>query len=287
MPSVPEPHDSSELIAGLSRHDLYECCLQSAGDTVPLLHAIHGGDPVVLGEDFAGTAALSRAWVLAGAEARAIAVDHDPATLEEARRRADAAGVAADRLVLLAGDVRTAPGAAEHAADVVYAGNFSIGELQSRPDLVAYFRHVRSRLRPGGIVACDIYGGDSTFQIGSAERLEPGPAGGPPGASVLYTWEQREADPLTGRVENAVHFEVLDADEQSLGMISDAFTYAWRMWSVPELRDAMIEAGFAVTEVHARVPDAIDDEDVAYVRPIEDPDELEDSFDVLVVGRTA
>jgi hypothetical protein len=286
---VPEPHDSSELILGLSRHDLYECCLQSAGDTVPLLHAIHGGDPVVLGEDFAGTAALSRAWVLAGRgpETRAIAVDHDPGTLEEAHRRADAAGVPADRLVLLEGDVRTVPDPTLHAADIVFVGNFSIGELRTRADLVGYFRTVRGRLRPGGIVACDIYGGESAFQLGSAERLEPGPAGGPEGISVLYTWEQREADPLTGRVENAVHFEVLDADEQSLGMISDAFTYHWRLWSVPELRDAMIEAGFADTEIHARMPDAIDDDDVAYVRPIEDPDELEDSFDVLVVGRTA
>jgi len=271
-------------IAGLDRHDLYEVCVQSPADTVPLLHAIHGGAPLILGEDFAGTAALSRAWVRAAAEARAVAVDHDASALAEARRRASAAGVPAERLVLLRGDVVAAtapPTDAAHRADVIYTGNFSIGELRTRGDLVRYLGHVHARLRPGGIFAADVYGGESTFMIGSAERHEPGPDGG----TLVYTWEQREADPLTGRVVNAVHFEVLDADEESQGMMNDAFVYHWRVWSVPELRDAMHDAGFAGTEVHARMPDAMDEDEVAYVRAIEDPDELEDSFDVLVVGR--
>lgn len=276
------PEDAT--IAGLDRHDLYEACVQSPVDTVPLLRAIHDGAPVVLGEDFAGTAAVSRAWVLSSDDARAIAVDHDRATLAEARRRADAAGVPADRLSLLEGDVVAATTPATeraHAADIVYTGNFSIGELRTRADLMRYLRHVRDRLRSGGIFAADVYGGESAFMLGSAERHEPGPDG----ATIVYTWEQRECDPLTGQVVNAVHFELLDADEESRGMIGDAFVYHWRLWSVPELRDAMDEAGFAATEVHARLPDAMDEDDVAYVRAIEDPDELEDSFDVLVVGR--
>jgi SAM-dependent methyltransferase len=269
------------MLAGMSRHDLYEACVQSPEDAVPLLRAIHGGDAAVLGEDFAGTAALSRAWVRDEPSARAIAVELDAATLAEARRRADAAGADAARLELVHGDVRTATDPRRHAADVVYVGNFSIGELTTRADLVAYLRHVRSRLRPGGVFACDVYGGQSAYMLGTAERPEPGPDG----RTILYTWEQREADPLTGRVVNALHFEVLEADGSSAGRMPDAFTYHWRLWSVPELRDVMAEAGFASSEAHGRQPDAIDGDGEVYVRPITDPGELEESFDVLVVGR--
>ena len=87
-PPVPSEVAPDARLAGLSRHDFYEACVQSPEDAVPLLRAIHGGDPAVLGEDFAGTAALSRAWVLADPDARAIAVELDAGTLEEARRRA-------------------------------------------------------------------------------------------------------------------------------------------------------------------------------------------------------
>lgn len=283
-PPVPSEVAPDARLAGLSRHDLYEACVQSPEDAVPLLRAIHGGDPAVLGEDFAGTAALSRAWVLADPDARAIAVELDAGTLEEARRRAESAGViGADgsRLELVAGDVRTATGPRRHAADIVYVGNFSIGELTTRADLVAYLRHVRSRLRPGGVFACDVYGGQSAYMLGTAERPEPGPED----RTIVYTWEQREADPLTGRVLNVLHFEMLEVDGSSAGRMPDAFTYHWRLWGVPELRDAMAEAGFASSEVHGRRPDAVDADGEAYVRPITHPEELEESFDVLVVGR--
>ncbi len=280
-PSVRSEVAPDEQLSGMSRHDLYEACVQSPEDAVPLLRAIHGGNPVVLGEDFAGTAALSRAWVLAAPDARAIAVELDAGTLEEARRRAAEMGAEGSRLELIRGDVRTATGPRRHAADVVYVGNFSIGELTTRADLVAYLRHVRSRLRAGGVFACDVYGGQSAYMLGTAERPEPGPED----RTILYTWEQREADPLTGRVLNVLHFEVLEADGSSVGRMPDAFTYRWRLWSVPELRDAMAEAGFASSEVHGRQPDAVDAEGAVYVRPITRPEEVEESFDVLVVGR--
>ena len=85
-------------------------------------------------------------------------------------------------------------------------------------------------------------------------------------------------------VTDVLHFRI-----ESGGTITDelldAFTYEWRLWSVPELRDAMLEAGFASTEVYAKTADAVDGEGNAYVLPATDPDELDDSFIVLVVGR--
>jgi hypothetical protein len=61
-------------------------------------------------------------------------------------------------------------------------------------------------------------------------------------------WEQREVDAHSGRVVDAMHFRV-ERDGEIVASIEDAFVYRWRLWSVPELREAMLEAGFATTEV--------------------------------------
>jgi hypothetical protein len=132
----------------------------------------------------------------------------------------------------------------------------------------------------GSVFLCDTYAGESAFLIGHVHRNHPAPDG----RLIRYTWEQRDADPLTGMVTNAIHFRVSKGGviEQE---VNDAFVYRWRLWSVPELRDAMLEAGFATTEVYAKVADAIDDEGNVYIQPA-DPAELDDSFIVLVAART-
>lgn len=254
--------------------------MQSAEDSVPLLEAVHGGRPRRLGEDFAGTAAVSRAWVARIDEARAVAVDLDADTIARGRAMAVAADVEA-AIEFVAADVRDPGGVAAEPVDVIYVGNFSVCELHARSDLVDYLTAARRRLARGGVFVCDLYGGVGAHEIGTAERIEPGPNG----TSIVYSWEQREADPLTGRVLNALHFEHLDADDRTLAEIGDAFVYDWRLWTVPEVRDALMDAGFASTEVHGRRPDAMDGDGNAFVRAIDDPDDLDDEFDVLVVGR--
>jgi hypothetical protein len=160
---------------------------------------------------------------------------------------------------------------------VIFVGNFSIGEIHSRRDLVRYLSRSRSRLRPGGVFVCDTYGGQSAFTTGAVQRLHQGPEP----FQTRYTWEQREANPLTGEVVNALHFRVLRTGTVELEL-TNAFVYHWRLWSVPELRDAMAQAGFASTEVYDKVPDAVDQDGRVYVRPAE---EVEESFIVCVAGR--
>lgn len=246
----------------MNRHDLYECCVQDPPGLVAMLRAIHGGDPAILGEDFCGTAAASRVWV-AATGGSAIAIDHDRAVID--------AAPPVEGVELICADVRTA----DAPVDILHVGNFSVGEFHERADLVDYLRHARSRLRPGGVFVCDIYGGESAFLTGEVDRDYPLPDG----RIVRYTWEQRGADAFTGRVINAIHFELDGA------VTRDAFVYDWRLWSVPELRDALVEAGFASTAIYARTPDAVDDTGRAHVVPLRDSDDVEESFDVLVAAR--
>lgn len=222
------------------RHELYERAVQSPEKVVRFLRELHGGSALRLGEDFSGTAAVSRAWVRLVPGGSAIAVDLDADALERA------AGYV--RLEVRLGDVRSATDPERDRADVIFAGNFSIGEIGDRGELVEYLRRSRARLRGGGIFVCDTYGGPSSLRTGAIERshwIEGG-------ARILYVWEQREVEPATGRVVNAMHFRV-EKDGEIVESIEDAFVYRWRLWSVPELRDAMAEAGFEETGARAEL----------------------------------
>lgn len=282
----------------LDRFDLYELCVQSPEYDARMLAAIHGGAPpnpapaLILGEDFCGTAALSRAWVDLGPKHRAVAVDHDPAVIERAlianpqRKPADPRhrDTPRTRIDYALADVRDVA----DRADVMGLLNYAICEIHTRAELVAYLAHARRRLCRNGCLICDTYTGNDAFLPGETSRTFDHPAG----HEVLYTWEQREADPLTGMVENAIHFQVRPPRAKGrkrakadATILRDAFHYHWRLWSIPELREAMLEAGFASTQVFPRSAEAITDDDRFIVEPLLNPDELADSFSCYVVGR--
>lgn len=264
----------------INKHDLYERCVQSTTHLAPLLRAIHGGSPTTLAEDFAGTAALSHLWIEHNTDARAVATDLDAEALHH-HGGPDGHGER-DRLTKRLADVKDA----DDPADIIFVGNFSIGYWHTRAELIRYLTKARERLASAptpspGVFVCDTYGGESAFLIGEVHRPHPLPEGW----VCRYTWEQREADPLTGMVTNAIHFRIERAGVIEHELI-DAFIYRWRLWSVPELKDAMLEAGFRETQVYAKLADAWDDEGNAYITPVEDPaEELDDSFIVLVAGR--
>lgn len=258
----------------MNRHRLYELTVQNPALLVGLLRAVHGGEPRALQEDFSGTAALSRRWLADVPRSRALAVDTDPEPLGLIRPHS--------RLKIIRGDALSCRLPASPRPDVVFVGNFSIGEIHARSTLVKYLRRCRARLARRGVFVCDTYGGATAFTLGSVQRIHPVP--GKPTLRIRYTWQQRAADPLTGMVENSIHFRVERAGvvEQE---ITDAFVYRWRLWSIAELRDAMSEAGFASSAVYAQLPDARDHRGRAHVLPITDPAELDDSYIVCMAAR--
>lgn len=264
----------------LDKYDLYELCVQSPLRDARYLRAIHGHDPTILGEDFSGGGAIARQWVGLIPGGKAVAVDRDPEPLQRLRGHKG--------ITVVCSDVHKAT----QRADVIADLNFSICEIHTRADLVAYFKHVLSRLKRGGVFVADIYGGSDAYYTGTVTQRKPGPGG----ERITYNWEQRHTDPLTARVVNAMHFRVSPPPAKSTGKakgaanpkpfrLDDAFVYDWRLWSVAELREALTEAGFKTTEVFSRFADATDDDGNFYVSPIASSEELGDSYSVYVVGR--
>ena len=60
-----------------------------------------------------------------------------------------------------------------------------------------------------------------------------------------YVWDQHSYDPITGSAVCKIHFHFPDGSK-----IRDAFTYHWRLWTLPELRELLAEAGFARSTVY-------------------------------------
>lgn len=239
QPVRPEP-------PSFSAHELYEGCVQAPALLARFLRALHGGAPAMLGEDFCGSAAVSRAWLELDSRARAIAIDRDAHAL---RRAAEGAREHASRLELHELELGRARAPREPRLDLLWIGNFSLGELHERRSLIEYLRDSRARLAPGGLLCCDTFGGADAFAAGArvSEHYAPG------GLRVRCTFERLAGSALEGRVRAALHFRV-DRDGEVLANLPSAFEYDWRLWSPPELADALREAGFARVEWHAELP---------------------------------
>ena len=60
-----------------------------------------------------------------------------------------------------------------------------------------------------------------------------------------YIWDQAEFEPVTSRIVCHIHFKFPDGSK-----IKRAFTYDWRLWTLPEFREILTEAGFAKVRVY-------------------------------------
>jgi len=224
---------------GKDRFALYEAAVQVPAHEVSFFERAfkdaHHRPPRVLREDFCDTAAVARAWVESAPERRAYGVDHDPAPLAYAREQMERLTPEAQaRLTLVEHDVRVA---VTPPADVVAVQNFSINYLASRAALLEYLVGVLSSLAPEGVLVLDVMGGPDR-QVDA--RVEQRACRG-----FDMEWRQRRYDPIGGRALFTLSFVFEDGKR-----LDDAFSYDWRLWTIPELRDALADAGFAESTVY-------------------------------------
>lgn len=229
------------LAARADRHVLYERAVQSVDAEIDFVietyKALRGRHPVVLREDFCGTANSACEFVRRRPANRAIGVDLDQPTLDWGRRRniARLKPDAQKRVTLLREDVRTVR---PEPADCVLAMNFSYFCFHDRATMRGYFENVHAGLAPGGLFILDAYGGSDAFKEMREKRpIKEG--------NFTYVWDQHSYDPITGAAVCKIHFHFPDGSK-----IRDAFVYDWRLWTLPELRELLAEAGFARSTVY-------------------------------------
>ena len=219
--------------------ELYELSVQEPGSEVDIIDQVwqeqRGRTAKILREDFCGTAAISIEWVKRREENNAFGIDLDSPTLEWTRKRL------ADRLDdhqrsridLIEGDVLSSP---TQSSDTILATNFSYFIFKTREEVRNYFRIVHEGLVDDGLFILDAYGGSDSYLEMTEDRDLDG---------FTYTWDQNFFDPITGDVVNHIHFKFPDGTK-----IKKAFTYEWRLWTLPEIQELLLEAGFKDTVVY-------------------------------------
>jgi hypothetical protein len=121
--------------------------------------------------------------------------------------------------------------------DFASALNFSYWLFKRRSELKAYFKTVFESLSAEGLFLLDSMGGNQLQDISEDKRRVAKTSQTP---AFFYFWQQKSFDPISHHAEFAIHFQKSDSKRK----FKNIFTYDWRMWTLPEIRELLIEVGF-------------------------------------------
>lgn len=235
--SIPTP-----LPKGLTierKYELYEASVQNPENEVEFIQEtfekLRGRVPRKLREDFCGTGGICAEWVKAHPENKAVGLDLDPEPVEYGKKHhwgalnEDQQG----RMEYLLQDVFHSESVQ---GDAICAYNFSYFGFKTREELRAYFKAVREALPEDGLFFLDIFGGPESMQPLEEETEHD---------DFSYFWDCVEFSPVTHACRFAIHFK-----EKGKKKIKNVFTYEWRFWTLPEVREILAEAGFKSSTVY-------------------------------------
>lgn len=220
-------------------HELYEESVQNVANEVEFLsktfRAVTGRTGYLFREDFCGTASLACEWAKQGPEFSAIGVDIDPSVLDWGRKNRVGRLDTADqtRVSLIESNVLTVE---TPKVDLLAAFNFSYWIFEERATMLNYFRRCFDALKDDGVLFLDMFGGAESFEETREKTKHDG---------FTYIWDQAEFYPVTNHMQCYIHFKFPDGSK-----LKRAFSYAWRLWTAPEIRDLLMEAGFSNVTVY-------------------------------------
>lgn len=187
--------------------------------------------PTILLEDFCGTALLCREWVTKFPLRKAYGIDLDADVLEYSRKKlADNSLV--DSVHLIHGDVLCSKLGTRPPPHIIVAFNYGICYFHRFAILVEYFKRCKNILAPGGLFICDLFNAVAAEGSGNlGYRKNCG--------AFDYIFEQSNIDLISNTCYCHISFKFKDGS-----WMKRAFSYHFRMWTLAEVRDAMLEAGF-------------------------------------------
>lgn len=254
------------LAAKTDRYLLYQRAVQCVEAEIDFVDEtftkLRGRKAVLLREDFCGTLHTSCEWIRRRKGNIAVGVDLDPVPLEwgKAHNVAALSPEQRARLYIHQGDVlEPAPRPKGFRAfDAVLAMNFSFWCFTTRAMMLRYFKGVHAGLAGDGVFFLDFYGGSDALkelrERRKVPRVRPGEEGYEKGAysgPFTYIWDQASYDPITGGLTCHIHFNFPDGSKWR-----KAFSYHWRLWTLPEIKDILTDAGFKRVTVYWEGDDA-------------------------------
>jgi hypothetical protein len=196
---------------------------------------LRGENPKSFREDFCGTFSISCEWVKLDRNHTAIGVDLDPEPIAYGKENylSELSEEAQSRVKILNANVlsKTLP-----KTDIVAALNFSYFIFKTRKQMKDYFANTFSTLLPKGIFILDVFGGSACMEANEEETVHK---------TFSYFWDQASFNPITNEAVFYIHYK-----PKGKPKVTKVFSYDWRMWSIPELRDVLDEVGFKKTYVY-------------------------------------
>jgi len=223
----------------LDKHYYYQNsvqCVEAEIDFVEATYQQLKNQPArALREDFCGTAQTACEWIGRHPENYAWGVDLDPLVLQWGNEHnlAELSSHQRQRIQLLNEDVMSA---SITNLDVVLAMNFSYFIFMQRDLMIGYFKTVRDSLQANGVFFLDAFGGYEAAK----ELLEERECDG-----FTYIWEQASFNPINSQMQCYIHF----VTDEGVRM-DKAFDYYWRIWTLPEITEMLLVAGFKTAEVY-------------------------------------
>jgi hypothetical protein len=215
-------------------HDLYERSVQNVEHEIEFMQETYQQlktkSAYSYREDFCGTANSSYEWIKQGDDYDAIGIDNDESVLLWAKnnRLIHLPDKEFQRIKIIEADVMTVK---SFPVDILSAFNFSYFLFDSREQLCLYFKRSLETLKSDGIFFLDLFGGPEAHQE-LIEKTEH--------EDFTYIWHQSKFHPLSNFIECSISYDFPDGS-----IIEDAFIYKWRLWSAPEIKELLLEAGFA------------------------------------------
>lgn len=221
------------------KYDFYRTAVQSPEDDVEFYLERYkelrkGKKPRVLREDFCGGGAISCEWVKLDKTHKSAGLDLDPEPMDYGRKHyiselktEQQKRVALIKKDVLSGNLPT--------ADIAVAVNFSYFLFKKREILKKYFKNVFESLNHKGLFILDIFGGTNcTHPIQDRTKNR----------KFTYYWDQQSFDPVTNEAYFEIHFKYKGKKYKNI------FNYDWRMWSIQEVKEVLLEVGFQDVKVY-------------------------------------
>lgn len=217
---------------------LYEQSVQTRADVDYLLEiaiSVMGRVPLSLREDFCGTHLFAREYIKRDPRFRAIGLDLDPEPIRygELQAQKELTREERKRLKIFKKNVISVT---RPKSDWIVACNFSFYTFHDRNMLLEYFKKAHQSLTKDGIFMLEMGGGPGflerltdrrVFKVSQTQK-------------ITYLWHQLDFNPVKRQGHYAISFKVNDTLKYK-----HAFKYDWRVWTIPEVRDVLRDAGFS------------------------------------------
>jgi hypothetical protein len=274
-PPIQKKQNKQPLADKADKFDCYQQSVQEPEHEIDIFdqafREAYNRKALKLREDFCGTFAVCCYWVESDSKRSAWGVDLCEETLQWGKNNNLNKLKEKDsrRVTVMEQDVRER---STPQVDVLAAQNFSFWIFKTREEVLEYFKVAYANLAAEGVIVMDMMGGRDCYDSDLVDKrtIVKGKNG------FKYHWEQAYFNPVNSHCKFYIHFKFADGSK-----IKKAFQYDWRFWTIPEVRELLMEAGFRDTVVYWE-EDTEDDEDATWSKVDEAPNDY--SWLCYVVG---